>query len=158
VAVRCLLLAPLFLAQGALGAEFIGRVVSIQEGDSLTVLVSGKRIAVRLTDIDAPERGQPFATRSRQSLAQLCANKDARVRTKGKDRFGRSLGRVVCSTVDANAEQVLRGMARVFDRHVADRSLYDFQDEARSAQRGLWADPQPTPPWVWRQTHRRGEM
>ena len=24
--------------------------------------------------------------------------------------------------------------------------------EAREAERGLWADPQPVPPWEWRKT------
>ncbi len=51
---------------------------------------------------------------------------------------------------DANVEQVRRGMAWVFDRYVTDRSLYAVQDEARAARRGLWADPDPVPPWEWR--------
>ena len=72
--------------------ELAGRVVSVQDGDTLTVLVSQKQIKVRLTEIDAPERKQPFGTRSRQSLADLCAGKDARVAEQGKDRYGRTLG------------------------------------------------------------------
>ena len=154
---RWLLLALLFLAQGAVGAEFVGRVVSIQDGDTLTVLVSREQIRVRLTEIDAPEHNQPFGTRSRQSLGELCANRDARVRVMGKDRYGRTLGRVVCSTVDANAEQVRRGMAWVFDHYVTDRSLYAVQDEAREARRGLWADQNPVPPWKWRERRRAGK-
>jgi endonuclease YncB( thermonuclease family) len=53
-----------------------------------------------------------------------------------KDRNGRTLGRVWCGGIDANAEQVRRGMAWVFDRYVRDRSLYPLQDAARSARRG----------------------
>jgi endonuclease YncB( thermonuclease family) len=154
---RWLLLAVLLPAQGALAAEYTGRVVSVQSGDALTVQVSQQQIAVRLSDIDAPEDGQAYGKQSRQSLAQLCENKNARVRTTGKDRSGRALGRVVCATVDVNVEQVRRGMAWVYDRRVKDRSLYDFQDEARSAQRGLWAEPKPTAPWDWRRIHRRAE-
>ena len=66
------------------------------------------------------------------------------------------LGRVFCGGIDANAEQVRRGMAWVFDRYVKDRSLYPLQDEAKAARRGLWADKAPVAPWEWRKT--RGSM
>jgi endonuclease YncB( thermonuclease family) len=71
------------------------------------------------------------------------------------DREGpksRTLGRVWCGGIDANAEQVRRGMAWVFDRYVKDRSLYPLQDAARSTRLGLWADAAPVPPWEWRKT------
>jgi hypothetical protein len=42
------------------------------------------------------------------------------------------------------------GMAWVFDRYVTDRALYAVQDEARTAQRGLWAERDPVAPWEWR--------
>jgi endonuclease YncB( thermonuclease family) len=155
--VRWLAICLLFLAQGVAAGEFMGRVVSVQAGDLLSVLVSDRQINVRLADIDAPEREQPFGKRSQQSLADLCANKGARVRESGKDRYGRTLGRVVCATVDVNTEQVRRGMAWVYDRRVSDRGLYDVQDEARESRRGLWADLQPTPPWTWRRINRRDE-
>ena len=72
-------------------------------------------------DIDAPERKQPFGTRSRQSLAELCHRKDATISDRGKDRYGRTLGAVTCADVDANAEQVRRGLAWVYRRLRAQR-------------------------------------
>jgi endonuclease YncB( thermonuclease family) len=133
--------------------ELAGRVVSIQDGDTLTVLVSRRQIKVRLADIDAPERKQPFGTRSRQSLADLCAGKDARIAEQGKDRSGRTLGRVNCAGVDANAEQVRRGLAWVYERYAPKGSpLYAVQTEARTARRGLWQVAKPVPPWQWRGT------
>ncbi|HEX2477564.1 MAG TPA: thermonuclease family protein [Lacipirellulaceae bacterium] len=77
-----------------------------------------------MKEIDAPEHNQPFGKRSRQSLTDMCAKKRARVSWTERDRNGRTLGRVWCSGIDANAEQVRRGMAWVFDRYVKDRSLY----------------------------------
>jgi endonuclease YncB( thermonuclease family) len=61
---------------------------------------------VRLADIDAPERRQqPYGTRSGQSLAELCHRKQASVHAREKDRYGRTVGYVICDGTDANAEQ-----------------------------------------------------
>jgi endonuclease YncB( thermonuclease family) len=108
-------------------------------------------VRVRLKEIDAPERSQPFGKRSRQSLNDICAKKVARVLWTAQDRNGRTLGRVWCDRIDANAEQVRRGMAWVFDRYVKDRALHPLQDAARAQRLGLWSDAAPIPPWEWRQ-------
>ena len=131
-------------------ADISGKVIGISDGDTLTLLSGREQIKVRLTEMDAPEKKQPFGNRSKQSLSALCFNKTARLDEQGKDRYGRTLARVYCDGIDANAEQVRRGMAWVYDRYVTDRSLYGLQDDARAAKRGLWVDPAPVPPWEWR--------
>lgn len=154
VATICLACLAVIL-ESANAGELVGRVVKITDGDTLTVLVAKKQIKVRLTDIDAPERRQPFGTRSRQSLAELCAGKDARVAEHGEDRYGRTLGRVYCAGVDSNAEQTRRGMAWVYAKYATkDSPLYDLQREAQAMRRGLWTDPKPMPPWEWRRGTR----
>jgi endonuclease YncB( thermonuclease family) len=144
------LLLLLVLATPAWGQTFVGKVVRVSDGDTLTLLVEHKQIKVRLTEIDAPETHQAFGQRSRQSLAEMCAAQPATVRSSGKDKYGRVLGRVECKGMDANTEQVRRGMAWVYDRYVTDRSLYALQNEARATHLGLWADKTPTAPWLWR--------
>jgi endonuclease YncB( thermonuclease family) len=69
---------------------------------------------VRLERIDAPERGQPFGKRSRQSLSEICAGKAAHVGDRGNDSYGQTIGRVSCAGIDANSEQVRLGMAWVY--------------------------------------------
>jgi endonuclease YncB( thermonuclease family) len=139
----------------AAAAELLGKVVSIQDGDTLNVLVDRKQVRVHLVDIDAPEKKQAFGNRSRQSLAELCAGKQARVLDQGQDRYSRTLGRVYCSGMDANAEQVRRGMAWVFERYAPRDSPYHaLQSEARQSKRGLWADQRAMPPWEWRASTR----
>lgn len=142
-------------AQAAWGQIYSGKVVRVSDGDTLTVLVDRKQIKVRLTEIDAPELHQAFGQRSRQSLGEMCAGRAATVRSSGRDRYGRVLGRVDCDGLDANAEQVRRGMAWVYDRYVTDRALYPLQNDARATRTGLWFDPAPTAPWVWRSQHKR---
>src|SRR5258707_1009623 len=66
------LLLALLVSPAALAADFTGRVVSIADGDTLTVLAEGNRqVKVRLWGIDAPESGQPFGSRAKQSASDL---------------------------------------------------------------------------------------
>lgn len=132
-------------------ALVVGLVVAIADGDTLTVLNEDfQQVKVRLAEIDAPEKRQPFGARSRQSLSDLCHEKRAEVRVIDVDRYKRIVGRVTCAGVDANAEQVRRGLAWVYDRYAKDKTLYRLQDEARGAGRGLWTDRAPVAPWDWR--------
>lgn len=127
------------------------KVVGITDGDTLTALCAGNhQMKIRLAEIDAPEKPQPFGERSKQSLSDLCFNKETEITPLTTDRYGRTVARVYCESIDANAEQLRRGMAWVYDKYVTDRSLYALQDEARSAQRGLWVDKEPVRPWEWR--------
>jgi endonuclease YncB( thermonuclease family) len=144
-----------FFAVPCFGGELRGLVVGVTDGDTLIVLVDGERTRVRLTDIDAPERGQPYGNRSRQSLADLCHQRVAMVTAAGKDRYGRTLGTVSCDGVVANREQVRRGLAWVYTRYARrDSPLYALQSEARTQARGLWQMREPTPPWEWRSRRR----
>ncbi|MDO8729485.1 MAG: thermonuclease family protein [bacterium] len=135
----------------AFSTELHGTVIGVSDGDTLTLLVEQKPVKIRLTEIDAPEKSQAFGQKSKQSLSELCFQKDALVVTKKSDKYGRLLGRIYCDEIDANAEQIRRGMAWVYDKYVSDNSLYADQDEARDAKLGLWADDNPQAPWDWRQ-------
>lgn len=135
-------------------------VVGITDGDTLTARcatdMGSSTLQVRLAQIDAPEKAQPFGARSREHLASICFDRRAEVvpiaANHGLDRYGRTVAQVNCAGRDANAEQVNAGMAWVFDRYVVDRSLYQLQESARAERRGLWSDPHPMAPWEWRRT------
>ena len=146
----------LLLAAPTASADIRGRVVSVHDGDTLTVLVERREVKVRLTDIDAPELGQPFGTRSRQSLSDLCFGKLVSVEVRGRDRYQRSLAQMTCEGRNANAEQVRRGYAWTFTRYAhPDSPLHHLEIEARAARRGLWSDPAPVAPWDWRRNGRQ---
>jgi endonuclease YncB( thermonuclease family) len=147
------LLLLLFLAISPAFADLPAKVVSVHDGDTLTVLVDRKQIKVRLTDIDAPELGQPFGKNSRQSLAELCFGKPAMLDVRGQDRYKRTIARVTCDGLDANAEQVRRGYAWTYTRYAPKGSpLHAIQLIAQTEHRGLWADPKSIPPWEWRRS------
>lgn len=133
-------------------------VVAVLDGDSLTARceVDGQAavLQVRVAQIDAPERGQPFSQRSRQALIALCREQPARLRTAGEDRFGRTLAEVECQGRDVGAAQVEAGLAWVFERYASNPALSSLQAAARDDRRGLWRDAAPQPPWEWRAARR----
>jgi endonuclease YncB( thermonuclease family) len=131
------------------------RVVAVHDGDTLTALVAQRQIRVRLIDIDAPELGQPYGARSKQSLSELCFGQDAELEVRSLDRYGRTLAQISCAGKDANAEQIRRGYAWTYTRYAPRNSpLHALEREARTARRGLWGDPAPVAPWEWRRNGR----
>jgi endonuclease YncB( thermonuclease family) len=143
----------LFLAPHGAAAETIeGNVIRVANGDTLTIMDARKREhTVRLAEIDAPESKQAFGPQSRQSLSALCFKQTAQIEWREKDPNGRYIGHVICAGVNANAEQVRRGFAWVSPRFTQPGSpLYEIEAYARFREIGLWADPQPIPPWEWR--------
>ncbi len=136
-------------------ADLSCKVVGVSDGDTITALCQGhERIKIRLAEIDAPEKTQPFGAKSKQSLSDLCFGKEAQIVEQGRDRYGRTVARVRCDGIDANAKQVRRGLAWVYNRYATDLNLYPLQDTARTERRGLWADSAPMPPWEWRKARR----
>jgi endonuclease YncB( thermonuclease family) len=142
----------------AAAALLICVVVGISDGDTLTARCEVgrglKTFKVRLREIDAPEREQPYGSRSKQNLSSICFKRPALLQAQGTDSYGRLLARVECDGVDANASQVAMGMAWVYDQYVTDETLYEYQGEAQAQRRGLWARRNPVAPWVWRRGSR----
>lgn len=149
---KTLIITALLLTSSyALAEEWTGKVVGVSDGDTLTVLNQQKRpIKIRLVEIDAPEKSQDYGERSKQSLSELCFNKTAKVDDKGQDRYQRTLGRVYCEGIDANAEQVKRGMAWAYRQYLTDPALADLEQVAKNQKIGLWSDTSPIPPWDYR--------
>ena len=103
---QALLVVLLIVAGQAAAATLTGRVVSIADGDTVTVLdSSNQQHKIRLSGIDAPEKankkvpldvgGQPFAEQSKRHLSDLVFNKQVTVEWSKKDRYGRTVGKVV---------------------------------------------------------------
>jgi micrococcal nuclease len=141
----------------AFGADFSGRVVRVIDGDSIEVLHEGNAEQVRLSGIDCPELGQAFGRRAKQFTSQLAFGKEVVVRVNGYDRYDRTIGGVTLPDgKNLNQELVKAGYAWWFRRYAPnDHMLERLEKEAREARRGLWADPNPIPPWEYRRTHGR---
>lgn len=152
---KAIALALLWSALPSSAATLNGKVVHIADGDTLTVLVDQRQVKVRLAEIDAPESRQDYGQRAKQALGNLVFGKVVLVDDEGKDRYGRTIGRVHLGGVDVNADMVGAGYAWVYRKHAKDQSLYALEDEARVARRGLWSGHEPVPPWEWRKERRK---
>jgi len=74
----------LFSLQTAWAETFEGRVVTVHDGDTVTLLISGnQQVKVRLAQIDAPESAQAFGQKSKQSLSDMVFNKTITVEMFG---------------------------------------------------------------------------
>ena len=147
-------------------AEFTAKVVGITDGDTIKVLdENNTQHKIRFAGIDAPERKQPWGTRSRQGLAEILAGKEVTIEDRKKDRWGRIIANVWVTppdcpscprTLDAGLSQITRGLAWHFKRYAheqpeEERERYAFaEEEARAKRVGLWGDANPVPPWEWR--------
>ena len=139
-----------------------GRVVSVADGDTITVLDStDTQHRIRLEGIDAPESHQAFGSRSKQNLSAMVFGKYVMVVYQKTDQYGRLVGKILLDGRDINLEQVKGGMAwhyKEYQREQTpeDRELYArAEDEARSARRGLWVDENPTEPSQFRREQRQ---
>lgn len=89
-------------------------------------------------------------------------NKPVSVEYSKRDKYGRTVGKILVAGIDANLEQVKAGMAWHYKKYQNeqtpdDRATYaQAEDAARARKQGLWFDVEPTPPWDWRK-QRKGE-
>lgn len=136
-----------------LAATMSGKVVAVADGDTITILTPDKeQVKIRLNEIDAPEKDQPYGQKSKQALSDLVFGKEVRVEWQKTDKYKRTLGRVFVGETDVNLQQVRSGAAWAYTRYLADSRIMQAESEARNAKAGLWAlqADQIMPPWEWR--------
>jgi endonuclease YncB( thermonuclease family) len=131
---------------------FYGPLVRVKDGDSLVAKVQGVAMEIRLAEIDAPEIAQPYGRTAKQELASLASGQQLVIMPIDTDRYGRTVAHVWNGSTHLNAELVKRGAAWFYSEYASSDALYDVEQEARNAKRGLWALPlqDRLEPWEWR--------
>jgi endonuclease YncB( thermonuclease family) len=173
--VSLLLLAPVLLSVGGLGADasllgsaqasgqymLSGKIVQVSDGDTVNILVNQQTHRIRLASIDAPETahgsnrpGQPYGEASRKHLADYVAGKTLTLICFEKDQYGRDVCDIPVGDTTANRLQVQHGMAWANQqgqgKYLRDQKLVELEKKAKQAKLGLWVEPQAVAPWVWR--------
>lgn len=140
--------------------DFSGTVRKIFDGDSFLVRPpKGRDVDVRLQDIDAPEKHQPYGDAARSALINLIGDRDVFVDVIETDHYGRKVVRVYREPdrLDVTKALVRDGHVWVYRRTVHDRTLIELEEAARADRRGLWALPAKdrVPPWQYRYQQRQ---
>ena len=134
-------------------------VVSVIDGDTITVKENGSNYTLRLACIDAPESSQDGGTASTNYLKKLIApGKNVGLRNVTTDRSGRTIGEIYRNGDSLNLIMVKRGKAVVYDRYFdacSDRKKQFLQAEqrAKSSNLGFWSQPN-VMPWEYRRGER----
>ncbi len=146
-----------------------GMVVSVSDGDHITVVNNGKEINVVLYGIDAPvitkihrgepwlsKPGQPFAGRAFMALSNKVLHKQVTLEVMKIDSQGRMIAVVLAGGRNINLEMVAEGWAWAAQtKRKADDPAYQRAEEsARSKKAGLWSQDNPIPPWEFRKTRK----
>jgi endonuclease YncB( thermonuclease family) len=134
--------------------DFIGKVVGVSDGDTITVLRDRTPVKVRLNAIDCPESGQDFGNRAKIATSELSFGKIVTVRLRGNDRYGRTVADVMLPDGQSlSYELVHLGFAWWYRRYAPNNTvLARLEAEARAAKIGLWSQSDPVPPWAWRKS------
>jgi len=136
-------------------------VLSIGDGDTVTVRDQGKRLTVRLACIDSPETSQrPFGMVSRIHLKQLLPiTSQVTLKTKAIDRYGRTVAELFRNGQSINQRMVSDGQAFVYWQYISgcDRQTYGaLETKARENREGVWsARGGIQKPWDYRRQRRR---
>ena len=136
-------------------ADFAARVVTVHEGDRLTIRHDGRSETIYLKDIDCPELKQPYGKQAKHATAAFVGNRDIVVRALTRDNRGRTSAEVLLPDgQNVGRELVKEGLAWWQGSGSGDRSLRDLEELAKAEHKGLWSEPNPVPPWKWKTTKK----
>lgn len=136
--------------------EVIVQVVGVLDGDTVLVLDERRTVQfkVRLDQIDAPEKAQPYGQKAKQFLSSLIYEKRVSLLKKGQDRYNRTIGEIKLNGKNINLYMVQEGYAWAYRKYVTNSEYTKAEQTAMQHKKGLWKDPNPTPPWLWRRTSK----
>lgn len=138
------------------GQDLRGKLLSVHDGDTITILSEGKKVRVRLENIDAPELLQPWGINSRENLrAHVDSKMTLVIHPSGQDRYKRVLGEVILPDGSSlNRIQVVSGNAWIYRKYCKDLRIWcKWESFAQNRHLGLWSQRNPVAPWNYR--HRR---
>ena len=142
-------------------ARFASDSFKVVDGDSIRmVTVDAGEVDLRLASIDAPEWNQTGGQAAKRHLEALTTGRRATFLQTDTDRYQRA---VVFMFVDApstdglsvrpqevNAQMVADGFAWHAVKYSSSDRLNQLEATAKAKRLGLWADPDPQPPWEYR--------
>ncbi len=154
----------------AAGAEarLWGTVRSVAGRNLLVVSPDRGQIEVRLVGVELPEpprvgatgaiiEGQPFGPQAAAYVRELLLDRQVQLDTYGNDRAGRLLSVVWLGEINVNLTLVKEGLAWLdpgLTNTNVRAALEVAERQAQVGRYGLWALPDPEPPWEYRKRYK----
>lgn len=154
---KCMQIILLFLLlSSCLNAlELKGKVIAVSDGDTIKLLTQDKVThKIRLLDIDAPEKSQPFGNKSKENLSKYIAGKTVTVKYTNMDKYSRILGTIYLNNMDVNLQQIKDGYAWVYKQYSSNQIYYQEEKKAKDLKKGLWIAKEPLAPWEYRKKRK----
>ncbi len=125
----------LFISFPTLSQVLSGKVVSVADGGTITILDSSKRQhKIRLYGIDTPEKSQAYGKKAKKFTANLAAGKAVEVEVYDTDQYGRSVGVVFVAGANVNREIIRNGFAWQYQRYCKKSFCDDWLKLERQAR------------------------
>lgn len=145
-----------------------GQVIEVKDGDTIKIRrEDGQTLTCRLYGIDAPEvphrreNGQPYGEEALEELSRLVYGKVVQVETTGERTYNREVCHVFLTNgkkQDVSLEMVKRGYAWAYRQYLGRAYASEYieaEEKAREAEKGLWKQKNPQPPWEFRKLNSR---
>lgn len=144
-------MASIVQAAGPVAVRGIGAI----SGDTIVIEFEGESREIMIDGVDAPEAGQPYGPESKAFASALVAGKDLTIEIVAQTTSGELIGRVEVDGLDVAHEILAAGAAWHDTADNEDEQLLLTFMKARSGRQGLWANPSPVSPRIWRDNNKR---
>jgi micrococcal nuclease len=152
IVMRRLISAAVFFISAFIFSQTTGKVIKINDGDTVVVLLAGNRQeTLRLAEVDCPENSQAFGKNAKQFTSTQVFGKTITFYNLGKDRYGRTIAGIFYDHDKYLSREIIKaGFGWWYFKASKNAELLKLQDEAKTKKLGLWADRQAVSPWDFR--------
>lgn len=136
----------------AFAQRFTVKVVGVSDGDTFTAINRDNlQLKVRIYGIDAPEKGQDFGNKAKQTLSDYIFGQDVTIDVQSRDGWGRYISYVYTPDgKDVSLLMLKDGMAWHFKKYDSTEEYSKAEEQAKKKKVGLWSVPNPVAPWDYR--------
>lgn len=134
------------------GAKIKGKVIRVEDGDTIKIALRGRSLEVRFAGADCPEKGQAYYEEAKEFTKKKILGKLVNLEIISYPSDTSFVARVRLEEFDMSLELIKSGLAWYDSKSQEDKVLAKAQKKAKKAKTGLWSQPTPAAPWVYRQS------